>query len=102
PDPIVVRGDAKNLLQGVSGHVYGVAFSPKGGHVATTSFGLVQIWELPGGRLVRRFDQAGSACLCVAISSDGRRLLAGTGELARDKNGVATPAGGAVRVYEMK
>lgn len=76
PEGAIARLGTVRLLQRQG--ALGVAFSPDGKMLATTGWGeAIHLWELPGGKLIRRF--VGSkpvGTFAVAFSRDGRKLAA--------------------------
>jgi formylglycine-generating enzyme required for sulfatase activity/WD40 repeat protein len=59
--------------------VWGLAFSPDSGILATNGGTIVNLWDTASGRLVRRLGEHSDGGFNVAFSPDGRRV-AGTSE----------------------
>ncbi len=64
-------------LPGHTGGVWSVAFSPDGQHVALTSEGLVEVWDLRTHKLLHTLRGHKSFIYAVAFSPDGRYLASG-------------------------
>jgi WD40 repeat protein/serine/threonine protein kinase len=70
--------DASRVLTGHEGTVVGVAFSPDGGQLVSTSEDhTLRLWETATGREIAGFGGHGGATDPVAFSPDGRRLASG-------------------------
>src|SRR5262249_36547656 len=67
-------------LDGHSGIVDCVAFLPEGPRALSGSWdGTVRLWNLDTGREVRRVGEQSAAVHCLAVSADGRHVLAAGG-----------------------
>jgi WD40 repeat protein len=63
------------------GFVAALAFSPDGKTLATASEDkFVRLWEVPGGKELRRFIGHKGAVLAVAFSRDGKNLVTGSAD----------------------
>jgi WD40 repeat protein len=68
PTPRVFKGHTLD--------VHGLAISPSGTLIASSSFdGTVRLWDVAQGREVRRLKEHVGVVNCVAFSPDGRRLI---------------------------
>jgi WD40 repeat protein/uncharacterized caspase-like protein len=72
----VVTGRAVRTLTGHIDAVLGVALSDTRA-VTASQDGTVRVWDVVAGEEVRRFRMENGGALCVALSSDGKRCLAG-------------------------
>jgi WD40 repeat protein len=67
------------LFKGHTGRITGVAYSPDGRLVATSSDDrTVRIWDARTAQEVRRYTGHTEAVNCVVFSSDGRQLVSGS------------------------
>ena len=68
-------GNARPVLTGHSDSIYGLAFSPDGTLLATSSYDkLIKLWEVETGRELRTLKHHTMAVYQVAFSPDGRTL----------------------------
>lgn len=73
----LASGNEIRSFVGHSGRVIAMAFVPGGGQfVSASEDGTIRTWDLATGREVRRLD-AGMPVTTMAISSDGKMVLAG-------------------------
>src|SRR5207248_2893166 len=78
-------------LQGHTGWVTSVAFSPDGQRLASASWDqTVKVWDATTGQVVRTFKGHTGQVLSVAFSPDGRRLAFG-GQGGVDQHGKPVP-----------
>src|SRR5262249_6150128 len=65
------------------GYCYACDFSRDGRFLVTAGHdGLVKLWEVDLSKLISQFASSADAYWTVALSPDGRRIAAGTGESA--------------------
>ena len=65
-------------LKGHQGGLFGIAFSPKGKHIASAGFdGSVKIWDAANGQELQSLRLDRQSPWCLAFSPDGERLAAG-------------------------
>lgn len=80
-DGVVAIWDAKSpatpaqVLDGHDGAVKGVAYAPKGGHLATAGADkTIRLWSLNGPTLTRVYKGHGEAIEAIAMAPDGRKM----------------------------
>ncbi|NJL47087.1 MAG: TIR domain-containing protein [Leptolyngbyaceae cyanobacterium SM2_5_2] len=72
------RVQEKNILEGHSGHIYGIDFSADGQRLASASLdGTVKLWQPDGAVISTLSGPDGGALLDVSFSPDGQTLGAG-------------------------
>jgi WD40 repeat protein len=76
------------ILQGPTSGVNALAFSPEGKWLAAASGGPAEpgelfLWEFADGRAAPALEQSAGVFSCVAFSSDGKTVAAGTGKTVR-------------------
>ncbi|KIM28117.1 hypothetical protein M408DRAFT_309058 [Serendipita vermifera MAFF 305830] len=78
PGGVASRASGQTVLHGHHGDVTGVAFSPDGTLLATTSSdGSLLLWGTETGALVSTYHEQDSALLCVTYSPDGSAVISG-------------------------
>lgn len=71
----------KSIMALGVGTTYGVAYSPDGTLLASaSSYGVVQLWRVSDGSLIRTFSGHSSSVNAVAFSTDGTMLASGSGD----------------------
>lgn len=79
PVPAAGGWKLKRTLRGHKGAVYSAAFYPSGTRVATSGDdGLIRVWDVGTGRLLRSVRGPGGTVSDVAVSPDGRLLASCT------------------------
>ena len=68
----------KTTLQGHSGSVYSVAFSPDGKVLASGSGGTIKLWDVKSGALLKTLKGHSWSVYSVAFSPDGKVLASGS------------------------
>jgi len=66
-------------LEGHSGSVDGVAVTPDGKRVVSTSDKTLKVWELNTGQVLGTLNTQANAVYCVAVTPDGKRVVCGSG-----------------------
>jgi hypothetical protein len=76
---VVHLGSGKAIeLRGHLDSVWKTAFSADGRQIASVAKGILRLWNVETGKLIREFDKSSEEFNAVAFSPDGRRILAGT------------------------
>jgi WD40 repeat protein len=79
----VSSGRLIRSLEGHSGHVYSVAFSPDGKMLASGDLDqTIKLWEVSSGRLIRSLEGHSGPVHSVAFSPDGKMLASGGSDQA--------------------
>lgn len=76
--------DTRKRIQTISGHadcIYGVAFSPDGKSIATSSYDrLIKLWDVATGAEIRTFKDHIEAIYAIAFTPDGKHLISGAAD----------------------
>jgi RNA polymerase sigma factor (sigma-70 family) len=71
-------GKEARRLKGHDGNVTGLAFTPDGKHlISSSSDRTLRLWEVATGKKVRQFEGHGAWVRCMALSRDGKTLASG-------------------------
>lgn len=74
-------GAVYRVLEGHAARVTGVAFSPDGERIATSSWDRTAcVWDTRSGALLATFEGHTDAVTCVAFDADGARVVTGAGD----------------------
>jgi uncharacterized protein (TIGR03067 family) len=92
----LATGKEKSSLEGHSGQVRSLAFSPDGKFIASAA-NEVKLWDLSTGKAAALFDGQRGQVFCVAFSPDSKLIACGTGTSA--SNG--QPSGGELKLWDV-
>ena len=70
-------GDELRQLDGSSGRVWGLAYTPDGRHVFSAGGATAILWDAQAGREVRRFPGSREPIMTAAVFPDGLRAVTG-------------------------
>jgi dipeptidyl aminopeptidase/acylaminoacyl peptidase len=76
--------ESRSLVRTITGHddcIYGLAFSPDGKTLATSSYDkLIKLWDLETGKEIRTLKDHIDAVYAIEFTPDGKRLVSGAAD----------------------